>query len=306
MTSTQLVLRCKSKTGQQKVQGLTSESTVKDLKTKLSELSTIAVPYVKVLYGFPPKPLELGEDSQLLSCLPIKSGETLVIEEHAKAKEEREKVVLSQFQEQMNARGLLTRDVVPANNSCLFTSVYFVMNNGEKNLAVASTMRKLIIEEVSSNPQVYTSAFLGRSNADYCAFILSDETWGGGIELSILSKYFKTEIAVVDIQSGRIDRFGEDKHYSKRVFLIYDGIHYDPLILEPADPSTPRQTKFSTNDDIIMSQALELGAEAKQAKNFTDVSRFALRCMQCNVGLVGQDEAQKHAKQTGHINFGEY
>ena len=31
----------------------------------------------------------------------------------------------------------------------------------------------------------------------------------GAIELSILARHYETEIAVVDIQTGRVDKFGE-------------------------------------------------------------------------------------------------
>ena len=36
-----------------------------------------------------------------------------------------------------------------------------------------------------------------------------DCIFAGAIELSILSKHYQTEIAVVDTESGRIDRFGK-------------------------------------------------------------------------------------------------
>jgi len=55
-----------------------------------------------------------------------------------------------------------------------------------------------------------------------------------------------------------------------------------------------------------MAQALELAAEAKSVRQFTDVEGFSLRCLACQAPLRGQREAQNHAKQTGHINFGEY
>ena len=41
----------------------------------------------------------------------------------------------------------------------------------------------------------------------YVATILKPSTWGGAIELGILAKHFETEIASVDIETGRIDRF---------------------------------------------------------------------------------------------------
>ena len=35
----------------------------------------------------------------------------------------------------------------------------------------------------------------------------------GAIELSILSKHYQTEIAVVDIETGRVDRYGKNHFY---------------------------------------------------------------------------------------------
>jgi hypothetical protein len=46
-----------------------------------------------------------------------------------------------------------------------------------------------------------------------------------------LSEYYQTEIGICDIQRGRIEIFGHLKNFFQRVYLIYDGIHYDPLAL---------------------------------------------------------------------------
>ena len=113
------------------------------------------------------------------------------------------------------------------------------------------------------------------------------------------------EICVVDIRTGRIDRFGEDCNYSKRVFIIYDGIHFDPLYWEPFSGGKV-QTKFSSSNDAVMVDAKRLADEAKIARQFTDVNSFKLRCLVCQQPLIGQNEAQEHAKKTGHINFGEF
>ena len=83
----------------------------------------------------------------------------------------------------------------------------------------------------------------------------------------------------------RMDRFGEDTFYKKRIFVIYDGIHYNPLILEPPSPAG------SVNSDCI-----------------PDQQRCCSRTSSGDcVGSQGQGqtEAQAHAKATGHINFGE-
>ena len=42
-----------------------------------------------------------------------------------------------------------------------------------------------------------------------------------------------------------------------------------------------------------------------QARQYTDLANFSLRCLVCGQPLQGQTDAQSHAMATGHINFGE-
>jgi len=170
----------------------------------------------------------------------------------------------------------------------------------------ASELRNLIAKSVSGDPQTYNPVFLGGSNSDYCNWILDKEHWGGAIELSILSKYYQAEIAVVDTESGRVDRFGEGSGYSNCVYLVYDGIHYDPLAVHSlSDPSNPLQTVFPVGDDTRLTEALEIAAAAKKRRQFTNLSQFSVRCLVCNTLLSGQQATQAHAVSTGHTNFGE-
>ena len=85
--------------------------------------------------------------------------------------------------------------------------------------------------------------------------------------------------------------------------MIYDGIHYDPLILEPLDQSQSIQTVFPTNDAAVFGQAIEIASEAKALRQYTDAAYFSIRCLVCQKLLSGQTEDQAHAKATGHINF---
>ncbi|XP_013400633.1 ubiquitin thioesterase OTU1 [Lingula anatina] len=305
--ASKISLRCKSQKGQAILQGLTSESTVQQLKAKLAEASGIQAAHLKIRSGFPPKLIPLDHNAQNLSDLPIKSGDTLIVEEDTAAKVAREDKFLNNFQAQMQQNmGILMRKVVPADNSCLFTSVAFVLHDGNPEPKSAPFMRQKIAKAVSDDPVTYNEAFLGRKNDSYCAYILSDDTWGGAIELSIFSKLLQLEIDVVDTQTGRIDRFGEDKFYRTRVLLIYDGTHYDPLMMESIDASQPPQTRFPITNDVVLSQAMEIAAEAKASRNYTDTSKFTLKCSACEIGLVGQNEATEHAQLTGHTNFCEY
>jgi len=311
-SSSALTLRCKSKNGQHLMKGLTTQSTVADLQRLVAELTNIPKESQKILIGFPPHPIKFDGEAAPLNSLPICSGDTLVIEEDrsktaapAQVPAKRRTIPTSNSNFSLSGQGVMTRKVVPANNSCLFTAIGFVMEGGVMDLSRATQMRNLIADVVAADSALYNEALLGKSNAEYCAWILNSESWGGAIEVSILSKVYETEIDVVDIQSCRIDRFGEDSRYDQRVLLLYDGIHYDALYLEALDPNLPPKTIFPTTDDSILALAQEFATEARSQRQFTDVSGFTLRCLVCNTCLTGQKQAQEHATQTGHINFGE-
>lgn len=104
--------------------------------------------------------------------------------------------------------------------------------NGRIDTDCGKFMRQVIATDVAKDLQTYNAAYLGKSNEEYCEWILKPESWGGAIEVSILSNFYGIEIAVVDIINGIINHFGEDQKFGGRSFLLYDGIHYDPLYLE--------------------------------------------------------------------------
>jgi ubiquitin thioesterase OTU1 len=62
---------------------------------------------------------------------------------------------------------------------------------------------------------------------------------------------------------------------------------------------------FPTTNEDVLQQALELAQESKSSRQFTDVQQFSVKCLVCQVVLKGQVAAQLHAKETGHVSFGE-
>lgn len=320
MASNTLIIKCKTEAGPYTLKDLTADSTVKDLKSSLQKLSQIRPEVMKILCGYPPKPLGNDKDGSKLGEVNISSGDTIIIETLkipemaaicpivkpgaivnpggpptiSKAQE---------LDELMFAQcGILMRHVVPSDNSCLFNSVYFILSSGDFDGKKSNDMRQIIATAVRNNPEKYNSAFLGKENLEYCAWILDSNHWGGAIELSILSEHFKLEIVAVDTISLRMHRFGESDNYTQRIFLIYDGIHYDPLVLELENA---KQTIFAVSDTKVMDMAMELAKEAKSSRQFTDVANFSVACQVCKVKLRGEKEALEHAKSTGHNNFGE-
>lgn len=265
-----------------------------------------------VLSGFPPKPLtETGS---------LMSGDLITVEEDAAAaaeEEEHEPVEEAKAGEQKQQKielpsvpcldGQLVRRVIDADNSCLFNAVGYVLQ--QRNRKAATDLRKVVAEAVAADPEIYSEGFLGRSNADYCEWILKPDSWGGAIEVSVLVKHFGVEIAIVDISNTRLDRFGEDAGHSERTLVLYDGIHYDALALSPAEGADEEfdRTVFNSRDEgEILEAALKLAQTAKEKMLFTDTSKFQLRCLVCQQGLTGEKDALKHATETGHQNFAEY
>lgn len=337
MAGKNLIIRVRTKKGMSRLQTLNGSSTLTDLKKAISISTEIEIPCLKILRGYPPVVVSSSNEDVTLTSLSFQDGELLTVEEVSekthtspvlasssnKLNSSETKVLssdtllsqeisesTSQLREKMSStampklkNGEMLRKIVPANNSCLFTSIHYVMENGTLNLDCQKSMRDLIAKTVKNDPVTFNEAILGKKNDDYCSWIRNSSSWGGCIELFVLSKYYKKEICVADIRTGRIDRFGEDQNYLTRVFIIYDGIHFDPLHLKTNCNEV--QTVFSSQDDVVMIQAADLANEAKKSKQFTNVENFKLRCLVCQTPLAGQVAAQEHAEKTGHINFGE-
>ncbi|CAN1339707.1 OVARIAN TUMOR DOMAIN-containing deubiquitinating enzyme 2 [Linum perenne] len=205
--------------------------------------------------------------------------------------------------------GTVVRRVIPSDNSCLFNAVGY---GSGLCVCLSYIDFSFVSTTVARDPVKYNEAFLGKPNQEYCAWILNSEKWGGAIELSILADHYGREIAAYDIQTTRCDLYGQDKKYSERVMLIYDGLHYDALAMSPFEeaPDEFDQTIFAIQKDrtigLVEGMTLNLVRDQQRKRSYTDTANFTLRCGVCQIGVIGQKEAVEHAQATGHVNFQEY
>ncbi|KAL0316469.1 UNVERIFIED_CONTAM: OVARIAN TUMOR DOMAIN-containing deubiquitinating enzyme 2 [Sesamum radiatum] len=206
--------------------------------------------------------------------------------------------------------GIVVRRVIPSDNSCLFNALGYVMDH-DKNKA--SELRQVIAATVASDPEKYSEAFLGKTNEEYCAWILNPEKWGGAIELAILAEYYGVRLQRMTSKPQDVICMGRlEKNFAERVMLIYDGLHYDALAMSPFEgaPEEFDQTIFPVQKDRTVGPveglALNLVKDQQRKRSYTDTSNFTLRCGVCQIGVVGQKEAMEHAQATGHVNFQEY
>jgi len=307
--------------GPPKVIRIDEEKTVADLLDLISNLFSIPVDNIVVKEAFPPPPkiLNLPNHSQKLGDIrSLPSGSSLIVENgtcipkssakpSALASDEKLNQTREEISQQVSkpiAQPQMTKRAIPDDNSCLFNSIAYALEN--RAMGVASDMRELIAGIVLSDPQTWNQAILGIENEKYVEKIMQPNTWGGSIELSIFASNYQCEIAAWDVCSKRSNIFGEGSGYKKRIYLLYDGVHYD-VLAQNVDGANGAQTNdvtiFNPNDDLAFSQAASICENHFKQKKFTNVYTYKIKCNTCQSKMQGNEEVKEHADRTGHTDF---
>ena len=247
---------------------------------------------LNIAYGFPPKKIDNTlNDTKTLPELSIGNNECLRIDlidkDLIRAKND-EIIDYSKYS--------VKKKTIPADNSCLFNSINFAIN---QSITEPEIIRGIISSEILNNPIDYNEAILERPIEDYCDWILRGDSWGGGIEISILSKYFNVIIAVVDIQNITFEYFGDG--FTEVIYLLYNNVHYDVFYKE--DINGKITGLFDVNDEKSKNEIMEICKELKKHQKYLDIQIFSVKCMQCNFLMKGQNDVIEHTKKTGHTNF---
>lgn len=196
-----------------------------------------------------------------------------------------------------------TRRFVDADNSCLFSSIaYLLDDNFDENSKLK--YRQLLINYLE-NIEI-DIATLGTTKEDYINQMLDINTWGGAIELKLFSEIFQTEVVSFDIQFNRADIFGQDKNYIHRIFVLYNGIHYDPLVMATSENTNDDIKIFDTADDSILINFKAYANNLKMNGEYVDLSNsLNLKCSNCGNICQSQEDAAEHGVNYGHWNFEE-
>ncbi|KAL6233500.1 hypothetical protein BDW75DRAFT_187172 [Aspergillus navahoensis] len=307
---------------------LAEDAAVGDLRNEIVGKTGLTTYDVK--FGYPPKPLPLDrtETHQKLAELGVQlDREQLIISakngeptaaEPAVTKEDASYYAQQSYPKHSLSRkqnsvakdtpkvpsvehgGLFVLRVMPDDNSCLFRAISTALLPGEDAMV---ELRSTVAETIRNNPDEYSSAVLEQPPDDYCRWIKNETSWGGAIEISILSKHFDVEICSIDLGNLRVDRFNEGQ--SRRCFLVYSGIHYDTITLSPGENTSPEfdTTVFDASDSLALEKALAVCKLLQEKDYYTDVAAFHLHCNDCGGIIVGQQGAKEHTAQTGHRDF---
>jgi len=206
----------------------------------------------------------------------------------------------------INDGGGVIKRVIPDDNSCLFHAIGYVLENKAKDKV--SELRNLVAQSIALDPVTYDEAILGKNSLEYQQWIQQSNSWGGSVELNIFADHYKCEIMVYDVTRKRGNCFAEDRNHSQRVYLLYDGIHYDCLVwnLLPSNPDPDFDiTVFNSNDTPIAAEFEKFMQQEHASGHFVDEYNYTLKCNDCGKQLIGNNEALAHAKATGHTNFGQ-
>jgi len=190
---------------------------------------------------------------------------------------------------------------MPDDNSCMFTAVGGALNLDNP----ARALRKQVADYILAHPDKYNEAILGSSPTIYTNRMRQMDTWGGAIELTILSDIYQIEICSIDVKSLQVYKFGEGM--ANRIVILYSGIHYDRIAfcMDLSYPTEVDETRWSTDDDEVLDKARQLGQQLQKMHYFTDTTDFVIKCEVC--GWIGQGtkQAAEHEKDTKHSQFGE-
>ncbi|KAL2358183.1 zinc finger protein [Cryomyces antarcticus] len=206
--------------------------------------------------------------------------------------------------------GTLVLRVMPDDNNCLFRALSSCLLGSA--LDGMTELRSLVAQAIQAQPDFYTAAFLDGKEPDaYCKWIQREDSWGGGVELSILSQHFGIEICSINVQDLRVDRFNEGS--PTRCIVVYSGIHYDAIAISPSEsphakadlPAELDIKQFDAADPLPLEAARELCGVLKKRHYFTDTAGFGIKCNVCGWQGKGEKRAVEHATSTGHMNFGE-
>ena len=87
---------------------------------------------------------------------------------------------------------------VPADNSCLFTSAGYLLQ--EKDLGLGQQLRELVASVIEADPVTYNATVLDNEPAKYCEWLRQASSWGGAIELKVI--YHPLSFQMVPIDRG--------------------------------------------------------------------------------------------------------
>lgn len=253
-----LTLRVRGPSGQSTL-SLPAGGTVAELTAAVAERTGVELARLELRSGFPLRVLEwrsADAAAAAAAALGLQPGDSLQASESVAPAAEPAPTASDAELLSDGSGFAVQRRIMASDNSCLFRAVAYLSsqerNKPTKKTNGVSELRRVVADAVLADPERFSEPVLGKSPADYAAWILLDDSWGGAIELAILSEKLGFEICAADVQTQvrgappraratlacfcatrvqcltqpraaqRVDRYGQG-NYKERGWVLYDG-----------------------------------------------------------------------------------
>ncbi|KAJ1675109.1 ubiquitin-specific protease otu1 [Spiromyces aspiralis] len=298
-------------------------STLGELRTLVEAETGISRTLFQLKAGVPPRIVTEGDDIPLQNAGIQSNDRLLLIINDTKPRANSTRSVKKGSEPKYACvpihSGYMVQKKMPEDNSCLFHALSFILGDDWS----VSALRELTAHLIYQNQKVYNDAILGMPVNEYCLWIEQSKSWGGAIELALLSDHFGIELCSIDVKTLRMDRFGMSLPVClPRSPLLLDimtcvfcpdrvcsrpDVDYDAVafIHDLNDPGSVNQTQFIMDDDVAFSAARGVAQQLHDDGAYTELSSISHICSICNAQLRGVNQAQAHAAETGHTNFRE-
>jgi ubiquitin thioesterase OTU1 len=301
-------LKLSSVNGQQRISIDSNQTTFLDFLKLVSKETSLPIEKIQISSGYPPAVICSKSDDLVSSITTISSGSVILVKDGPSpslietANEGIEHLMLMGFSRptcrhallvacndvnsaveicQVSPRSIeetrrITRYIIDADNSCMFNALGYLIKKDKSK--TGSLYREIIADTIRSD-DTYSADILGQPIEDYAKWILNPDKWGGEIEMSILANHLHIEIAAIDIETGHLYIYGEGMKFNSRVYLLYDGIHYDAIISEKTSEDNQPDEKdditiFYSSDTLVVKQVEILASELRKKKQFVNMVRM--------------------------------
>lgn len=289
-----------------------NDKLVGELLQEIAEKFGIVIEDIGMIrFGYPSQKVEINDDViiKLIEDIGLNSGEKIgvvlksngsVSKPSATPKVSSLRNNQSSFYTDAGSKMIVQQHQVPDDNSCLFHAISYCMY---KDISLSSGLRELVAKEILSNGSTYNEAILGKKPQDYVNWIQKNDSWGGGIEIAVLSEAICVAIYVLDMDAIKFEKFNEDK-YNEFIIILFNGVHYDSIELENGKTAFNMKTDKELSEKVL-EHSLEIAKKLKESGHAFNTHKANIICNVCQKTFVGERDVARHAESTGHTDFGQ-